>query len=480
MSARSRYRGAALLLLLWCGGVQAQSGSVIWSRLAHDPLLASPPQLLTGASLPGDSDPLRCSDALPGGAPLALAQAVDIGLCANPQVHSTWAAIKVQAAALGEARAAYLPTVTAAVSRVHDRSTYPGSNLASTSISDNSKNISVSWRLFDFGGRAANQRAAVDLLNAAIASHDATLQKTLETLIGSYFEAQTALATWQAKLTGEQLARSTMETAQRKENHGAGAQSDTLQAQTALARASLERSRAQGAYQKAMAMLVYVLGVPAQTPLQLAPDLADNSHDMGSDLLAWLAQARDQHPAIVAARAQLAAAEEKVTVMRSEGLPSLDATGNLYKNGRPNQGLPSVNTTEKVVALSLTIPIFDGFANKYKVSGARAKVEQQQASLLETTNQVLMDVVKAYADAQSALGNLESSQRLLQTAQNALASVQRKFDRGASDILEILSTQAALADAHEQRIRSLAQWRSARLRLLATTGRLGLKDIAGQ
>ena len=166
--------------------------------------------------------------------------------------------------------------------------------------------------------------------------------------------------------------------------------------------------------------------------------------------------------------------------MRSEGLPSLDATGNLYKNGRPNQGLPTVKTTEKVVALSLTIPIFDGFANKYKVSGARAKVEQQQASLLETTNQVLMDVVKAYADAQSALGNLESSQRLLQTAQNALASVQRKFDRGASDILEILSTQAALADAHEQRIRSLAQWRSARLRLLATTGRLGLKDIAGQ
>ena len=475
MSASSRYLSAALLL--WCVGVQAQSRGVALSSLAQDPLLTYPPTLVIGATLPGDGAPIPCSNSRLSGGPLALAEAVDIGLCANPQVQGTWAAIKVQAAALGEARAAYLPTVTAALSRVNDRTTYPG---ASTDIRDNSKSMGVSWRLFDFGGRAANRRSATDLLNAAIASHDATLQKTLETLIGTYFGAQTALAAWQAKLKGEELARSTMETAQHKESRGAGAQSDTLQAATALARASLDRSRAQGDYQKAMAMLVYVLGVPAETQLQLAPDLADDSHDMGKDLDAWLAQARHQHPAIVAARAQVAAAQEKLKATRSEGLPSIDATGNMYKNGRPNQGLPSVNTTEKVVALTLNIPIFDGFANKYKVSGAQAQIEKQQASLLDTTYQVQMDVVKAHADAQSALGNLESSQRLLQAAQNARASVQRKFDRGASDILDILSTQAALADAYQQRIRCLAEWRSARLRLLAAAGGLGRKDIVVQ
>ncbi|NKI69928.1 TolC family protein [Collimonas pratensis] len=474
MSARGKYLGAALLL--WCVGVQAQSRSVTLSSLIQDPLLTRPPELVTGATLPGDGAPIQCSGSQLSGGPLALSEAVDVGLCANPQVQGTWAAIKVQAAALGEARAAYLPTVTASLSRVNDRTTYPGSNLDSTGIRDNSKSIGVSWRLFDFGGRAASRRSATDLLNAAIASHDATLQKTLETLIGAYFDAQTALAAWQAKLKGEELARSTMETAQRKESRGAGAQSDTLQAATALARASLDRSRALGDYQKAMAMLVYALGVPAETQLQLAPDLADDSHDMGKDLDAWLAQAKDRHPAIVAARAQVEAAQEKVKATRSEGLPSIDATGNMYKNGRPNQGLPSVNTTEKVAALTLNIPIFDGFANKYKVSGAQAQVEQQQATLLDTTHQVLMDVVKAHADAQSALGNLESSQLLLQAAQSALASVQRKFDRGASDILEILSTQAALADAHQQRIRCLAEWRSARLRLLAAAGGLGRKD----
>ncbi len=40
--------------------------------------------------------------------PLTLSEAMDVAICHNPQLQGTWAAIKVQAAALGEARAAYL------------------------------------------------------------------------------------------------------------------------------------------------------------------------------------------------------------------------------------------------------------------------------------------------------------------------------------------------------------------------------------
>lgn len=61
--------------------------------------------------------------------------------------------------------------------------------------------------------------------------------------------------------------------------------------------------------------------------------------------------------------------------------------------------------------------------------------------------------------------------------QKELATVQRKFDKGASDILEVLSTQSALADAEQQRIQCLAEWRSARLRLLTSVGGLGLREI---
>ena len=41
--------------------------------------------------------------------PARLGEAVDIALCNNPQIKSSWANIKVQAGALGEARAAICP-----------------------------------------------------------------------------------------------------------------------------------------------------------------------------------------------------------------------------------------------------------------------------------------------------------------------------------------------------------------------------------
>lgn len=488
-----RVRREAAGLGSWRGFRSARWGVLaVWSVLglgtAHaldwreavtpwdDPLKTRPPVLEQGALLPGDQIALACTgwsaDQQPSEG-LSLVDVLDIGLCANPQIQGAWATIKVQAAALGEARATYLPTLSAGISRLNDRTSYPGSALDSTSVKGNAKNIGLTWRLFDFGGRAANNALATALLDAAMASHSAALQKTLETLIGAFFDAQTGRASWEAKQKGEALARSTLQTAQRREGRGAGAQTDTLQAMTAVAKASLDTSRAQGDYQKAMAMLVYAMGLPSTAQLSLRADVEDEHHVLTQDLQAWLEQAQQAHPAIVAAQRQLEAAHQKVIATQSDGLPSIELGANVYQNGRPSQGLPTLQTREKVASLTLNIPLFEGFGRTYKVRGAQAQVEQSQASLQDTTHQVLMDVVKTYADAKAALGNLDASDLLLRSAQNALQSVQRKFDRGASDIVEMLSAQSAMADAQAQRIRCQAEWRSARLRLLASASVLG-------
>jgi outer membrane protein len=240
-----------------------------------------------------------------------------------------------------------------------------------------------------------------------------------------------------------------------------------------LSKAALDRSRANGDHRKALSMLVYALGLAPGTSVALAPDLADDSRDLGQELSQWISQAQGSHPAIVAARAQLDATRDKVASTEAEGLPTLDASFNVYRNGRPTQGLPTIQTTERVVGLTLSIPLFDGFSHQYKVRGAQAQVEQKEADVQDLEHQVLLDVLKAHADAASALDNLDLSQGLLTASLGALDSVRRKYDRGASDILEMLSVQASLADARQQRVRCLAEWRSARLRLMAAAGVLG-------
>lgn len=55
--------------------------------------------------------------------------------------------------------------------------------------------------------------------------------------------------------------------------------------------------------------------------------------------------------------------------------------------------------------------------------------------------------------------------------------MRRKYDQGVSDILEMLNVQVEFADAEQERVRALAEWRSARLRLLASAGTVGMKDV---
>lgn len=88
-----------------------------------------------------------------------------------------------------------------------------------------------------------------------------------------------------------------------------------------------------------------------------------------------------------------------------------------------------------------------------------------------------MEVVQAYSDAAAALRNLEASDRLLRTAQSSLASSQRKYEKGAADVLEILSTQKALADAQQERVRCVSEWRSASLRVVSAAGKLGVMRV---
>jgi outer membrane protein len=428
-------------------------------------------------ALAGESEKANCPLALDPSTPLSLVKAVDLALCNNTQVRAAWANIRVRSAALGEARAADWPTLSVSVSELNDRTTYPGTSATSTDTTGTLVVGTFDWRLFDFGGRSATRHAAEAFLNAAVASRDATIQRILSAVVQTYFVAVSARAAADDKTQDESIARDTLASAQRRQARGGGAQNDTLQATTALARASLDENRAYGSYQKALALLAYTLGVPAGSRIDLAGDIDLRTGTEQKDLSAWLKDAEQQHPAIVAARAAVAAAQDQVIAARSAGRPTIDLTANYYQNGFPNEGLTATNMRVATVGVTVTVPLFDGFATHYGVQGAQATVKVREAELEDTRQATLMAVVEAYADAQSSLGNLDASESLLNAAQAAFESSQRRYTQGVSDIVELLNAQTALADAKSERIRCLAEWRSARLNLLASTGALNRRDL---
>lgn len=438
-----------------------------------DPLRTLPDVVNKGVVLPGDTSPFPGQTQKDFSRQLTLAESVDLALSNNQKVKSAWADIKLQAASLGEAYSAYLPTINVFLNWTKDEIRYSDSRYTSIDMNRYTIQASSTWKIADFGGRAANRRSAEFLLAASVASHDAALQEALGGVIQAYFGAVTANAALKAKTIDEQIAKDTLNSAKVREAKGVVSQSDTLRAATALAKATLEMNRAHGDYKKAVAVLGHYLGLTGYTEISLPHELDSHGEAENKELRFWLDKAISTHPSIVAARKQLDAAKQQVTVAKSSGMPSINFNANYYQNTRPGEAVTPSGARETTLTAALSIPIFDGFGSTYKLRGAQAQMEQKASSLADMEQQIAMTIVKAHADASSALKNLESSSDLLRSAQNALIVSQRKYEKGAADITELLSTQSALADAWQERVRCLAEWHSARLQLLTSAGQMG-------
>ena len=110
MNAKGRPGRRLVALLLAAGFLPglAQALEPLASLVAafQDPLQTVPELIGKGPTLPGDGGPPPCPVVKDFAMPLTLAEAADLALCNNAQIKIAWSTIKIQAAALGEARAA--------------------------------------------------------------------------------------------------------------------------------------------------------------------------------------------------------------------------------------------------------------------------------------------------------------------------------------------------------------------------------------
>ena len=459
------------------------------------PAVAAPPQIDPRALREWVSDPLQvpqadgrlllpaeigsgpcpvAATALPQ--PLTLSDAAAAALCLNPQWRASAAAVQVQAASVGEARAAYLPRVNLGLGRLRTATRYPDMEGADNTAWGTTQQATASWRLWDFGVRSANLGLADRLLAAALASRDATLQRLLGELTSRYYDALTAYAGERAQLEAVALARESHASAQRREARGVAAAIDTLQARTVLARAELALARMRGQRRQAQAELVHTIGLPAGSEPAL-PDTLDAlpATDPG-DLALWLGSVARHHPAVAAAQAQVEAARARTEATRAEGMPTLDFNGSWYSNGYPNQGLSTMRTQVATMGLTLSIPLFEGWSRSYKLKGAQAQLAQAEAGLQQAQDQAALDVAKAHASTLAALAGLRHAEALLDAARAAHQSAGRRYERGVGDIAELLNTQGAYNEARQEHLRTLAEWHVGRLVLLAAAGVLGTLD----
>ncbi|MDD5329951.1 MAG: TolC family protein [Sulfuricella sp.] len=472
---------AAALLLALPTTTLAQDFDPFSTR---DGIAASPAKTLLAA--PGDeAEPCRF-DAL--GAPLALVEAVERALCHDPQSRQAWANTKVQAAQVGVAKSAYLPTVAAtlAISRQNSRTTYREFPVLDSNVRPTirSGGLKMSMVLTDFGLRGANLDQARALLDAANATHDATLQAVFVAAAQAYFDTQTAQATLDASREAERAAKESFAAAEAKYRAGIGALTDQLQAQTAYSKALLDRVSADGELKNAQGSLATAMGLAANTPMVLAKrrdTLPDTAFVKPVDEL--IDEARQNHPALIAAQAQFKAAQARIEAVSAEGRPTVSLASEVSQSEQlhqpPSLGLtPSdISTRSASVGVQVSIPLFEGFGRSYRVQAARDQAEIKQAELAGASQQIILEVWKSYQALRTEDESIKAAEELAKSARMSFKVAQGRYKAGVGNILETLNAQSAQANAEQQRIKSISRWHTARLKLAASVGKLGLWAI---
>lgn len=436
------------LLCLWSGTVASAATDPFDTEAA---LPLKPSLRLDGAV----GDP--CADAMPQGA-LNLPDVVNLALCNNPQTREVWASARVQAAQVGASQGSYLPGLNLSAS----------GNRNSPGTGQRTLGLTLSYLLYDFGARAANLENARQLLAAARATQDGTVQTVFLTAVQAYYQTQAAQATLDASREAERAAKQSFAAAEARYLAGSATPADKLQAQTAYSQATLNRIGADGTLKKTGGVLANIIGLDANRSVMLAPANTEAvSASFDRDVNALIEEARRQRPDLVAAEAQVKAAEASAAAARAAGKPSISLNAS---NTQTNSA--GVTSHGSSLGISLNVPLFAGYAPTYRIRAAEAQVEAQQARTERVRLQVALDVWNAYQNLVTATQSLRTTADLLTSAEQSERVALGRYQAGVGSILDVLNAQSALASARQQRIQSTLDWNVGRATLAQAMGNL--------
>ncbi|MCC2657883.1 MAG: outer rane efflux protein [Panacagrimonas sp.] len=429
------------------------------------------------AAIPGLQETGRACPATLPARPLNLADVIDTALCRNPQTASAWATARARAADVGAARSAYLPELSASGSvteRLRGDSTSSGSGFdvgggsggSGSSDTRITASATLSYVLFDFGARGAALDGAKALLDAARATRSATLQSVYLDAVTNYYGWVSAEGALKAANEAERAAKESLDAATIREQVGTATRADRLQAQTAYAQSQLARVQAEGALRTSRGSLANVMGLGANTRLDLAPPpLVTPAADFTDQLDPLVSAAIASRPDLVAAAANLSSAESDVDAARATGRPTLSA--NLTQN-YTDTGPRERETTQ--AGLSLSVPIFSGFETTYRVRGAEARLEASRAELERLRNQATLEVFQAHSELITQTQSVFTAQALVTSAQESQSVARGRYEAGVGTILDLINAQSSAADAQRQLVLARSNWASARTRLAQAVG----------
>lgn len=418
-----------------------------------------------------DKAPAICNDVELKGR-LGLAELTEKAICANTNLKISYLSVLSSGASYGQGLSDYLPSISASAGLTASNNKIDGGN------SDDSSNLSASanlnWLLLDFGGRNASADRLKAYLQSSYFSYDDTLQTLIYDVSASYYAVLSAMEKYEGLMKSEESSKKSFEEASSRYKLGLVPLSDKLQAQTSYEQAKLASNVARKNIAIERGNLAVLLDIPPYTILDLKrPEKQVTDKQHVGEIKDLIEKALATRPDYQASRQDVIAAQKQIRVAKSDGLPylSANARGSAGKDVRSG----AAGQYGSSAGLTLTVPLFTGFSNSYKIGQAEEDYQKALQTLEAKKNALENEVWAAVQDYQTSLESFKISKTLLASAEENERVAFASYKVGKVNIITLLDAQSSLASARIENSTTFYNFLTAKANLQKVLGQMERK-----
>jgi outer membrane protein len=322
----------------------------------------------------------------------------------------------------------------------------------------------VSENFLDFAAlqRVKSARTTARAFGAT-AENEAEL--SAQNAASAYLRAQRADAQLAARQADSVLADSLLGISREELRAGVGVALDVTRAQSHFASVRAQLIVARNERDRARLDLLRALGEPLTVNVTLADSLSRlDVRDTTIDEAGAIEAAMHARPDLRAADEQIRAAQQQVTAIKAERLPSLSAFGDYGYIGDKRY----LGTYDWGIQVS--VPIFDGFHREGRIEEAKAMANEIDVRRRDLRQQVAIEVRGALLDLASARQEAEAVREALRLSQQEVAQAQERFRAGVAGNADVITASLALNTARTQAVDALASYQGAKVALARAVG----------
>jgi len=284
------------------------------------------------------------------------------------------------------------------------------------------------------------------------------------------------LALEQVKVAEKVVSQKEKQLAMARNRRGAGVATDleVLRFEVDLANARTTLLRLSGAADLARGDLNAVMVMPTDTPVEPTDALEFREEEADQQHVAQAAIA--SRPEIKAVAWNEKIYDEAIGIYKADMQPRLDLNGSYGWSVRDTDHFFEPNYKKWSLAVTLKIPVFDGWRTAGRVAQARAERARVAQDRVALETGIDLEAKQAVDRLRVAASVFRAADLNVAQARRALDMIEANYRLGAATTLDVIDAQAALAQAEFSRVEALHAHANARAGLRYVMGQDPLED----